>query len=424
MFTHRIPAAVLDTGLSSLATFVVGVYATRALSVEVLGGYALVFTVVLLGGLVPTLLAFTPAEIEAAVAHPSRRLRILRVSLPLGGGEGLIAAGGVALWLPFARQFSPEVVLGLTLTGMATALLSPLQDHVRRLLHSAERSWAAVRVSALHLAAAVGSILLLSGMDVDRPWIPLGSLAIANLLSLLAGLLEALPSIRRKSDLELPRISMLTRTGSWLLLIEAVPAAAGFMVAALVAHYAGAAALGHAEAARVVGQPVLVLAVGLSAVLAPRLFLAARQRKNASAHRSARVFTMVITLVGVGYLGLVGPGWHWNPIRSLVPSAYEVRGLAVATIAANIAFVAAYPLRHQMVGAGLKRGLLRIELAGNALRGLVAMGAAVLQSFALPAGLLLLGLTRAAAYRPALRSYYATHCPEDLSADIHAKGLL
>ena len=72
---------LLDAGLSSLATFVMGFYAARYLPPTILGGYALVFSAFMLMTKVPSQLLFKPAEI-AAVGFPSTaRLQLLPQTL-------------------------------------------------------------------------------------------------------------------------------------------------------------------------------------------------------------------------------------------------------------------------------------------------------------------------------------------------------
>jgi O-antigen/teichoic acid export membrane protein len=85
-------------------------------------------------------------------------------------------------------------------------------------------------------------------------------------VSLGAGLLL---SLRRQPPDTLPKFEVadLMRSGRWLSAIEAITAGATFLASVIVTRLDTPEALGYAEAARIVGQPIFVLAVGLSAVL-------------------------------------------------------------------------------------------------------------------------------------------------------------
>ena len=123
----------------------------------------------------------------------------------------------------------------------------------------------------------------------------------------------------------------LTPSGAWLLLIALLPTGAAFVCAALMLHLAGPAAMGYAEASRVLGQPPWVLSLGLSAVLGPRSIRAAQQGDLARARSVSRLFAVIMLLgIGLPYVALVGFPWSWNPLTSLVPNAYEVPDLLLS----------------------------------------------------------------------------------------------
>jgi hypothetical protein len=73
-----LPAGLLDAGLASLASFVVGVYAARFLPASELGAYALFFTAFLLAAVVPAQLILTPAEIAAVGVARGERVGLRR----------------------------------------------------------------------------------------------------------------------------------------------------------------------------------------------------------------------------------------------------------------------------------------------------------------------------------------------------------
>jgi hypothetical protein len=403
---RRVPAGVLDAALSSLASLAVGIVAVRSLGPETLGGYAFVFTAFLLAALVPALLVFTPLEIRAVSLPEGARLGTLRSSLRWGLPGGALAALGVTAWLPFATRIPPADVVALTSTAAVAASLSPLQDHIRRLLHFAAASWSAAAISAVHLVAAVGTIALLLHTGVSRAWIPFGALAAGNLVSLLAGLGLSHQGLRVAPTHSAPGLLDLVRPGRWLLLAEIVPGGAAFATSAIVTQLGGPALLGYAEAARVAGQPVLVLAAGMAVVFAPRSIIAARSGHLTAARQVSRLFGALVTTAGLAYLAWVSMDWWGNPVIGLLPRAYVFAALPAVTILANIIVGVATPLRTELVGGGRGPTLVVIECAGNAARIVVAGFTGLLGAFAVPGGLLALGLVRWAGAHRALRTHY------------------
>ena len=130
----------------------------------------------------------------------------------------------------------------------------------------------------------------------------------------------------------------LMRSGRWLLAIEAITAGATFLASVIVSRLDDPAALGYAEAARIVGQPIFVLAVGLSAVLNPRAMEAGAGRDRAAARHVARPFTVLLAIVGLVYGVLTAVPWWGNPFAGLVPQAYVVAGLVPVTVASFVLF--------------------------------------------------------------------------------------
>jgi hypothetical protein len=106
------------------------------------------------------------------------------------------------------------------------------------------------------------------------------------------------------------------------------------------------------------------------------------------------------------YLALVGGKWRWNPLALVLPTAYAVPGLVFATVLANLSHGVSFPIRSQVYGAGKEFTLMKIELVGSSLRVLIAGAAGVLGAFAVPWGLLAIGVVRLLGCRMALRSYY------------------
>ncbi|HEU0299534.1 MAG TPA: hypothetical protein VFR37_08775 [Longimicrobium sp.] len=402
-----VAAGVADAGLASLATFAVGLFAIRALEPRTLGAYALAFTAFNLLAVVPAQLLFVPAETVATGFPRARRAGLAAHSLRAGVPAAALAALVLPAWLLGAPPGIPRpALLALTATAAACTLLSPVQDHLRRMLHVAGRSKGAALVSAIQCAAVAAAVLFALRLGIEDAWIPFGALAAANALSLGAGLLL----LRGAEDGAAPPelgAGALARSGRWLLLAGVIGPASAFAAAGVAAHLGGAEALGFAEAARVIGHPVLVLATGLSAVLGPRSVRAARARDRVEARRVAVRFQALTLAGGAAWLALVSVDWALNPFPELVPRAFAVGGVAAAAILAAMVNGAVFPGRSELLGAGRAGSIARADSAGGALRVGIAGTAGATGVFAVPLGFLALGLVRWAGYRRALAPVYA-----------------
>jgi O-antigen/teichoic acid export membrane protein len=321
----------------------------------------------------------------------------------------LLPALALPLWVVVSVPASipPGPMIALTVTGVASAFISPIQDHLRRMLHIGGASWLAAAVSLVQIIVVVGAIAALVANHIPPAWGPFGALALANGVSLTFGLLAARRRWNPAALLPDVRLSGIVRSGGWLLSSSLIPTGAAFIASAIVAHQAGPALLGYAEVARLSGQPLLVLATGLSATLGPQIMAAAQGREARPANRIARNFIALILVVGVAYIALVGHDWSWNPLRILLPKAYTIHGLVLATILANLVLGAAFPFRSEVIGAGREKMLANIEATGSTLRVLISGGAGVLGAFAIPLGILAMGVVRLVGCRMTLRSYYA-----------------
>ena len=405
---HLLVAGVLDAGVSSAATFVVGLEATRSLDPDALGAYALAFSVFVLSGFVPAELVFGPTEI-AAVDYPrGHQLPLLRVSLVRGAVVSALAAAVTSLWVLIAPADLPRDVLPpLAITCALATFLSPIQDHLRRMLHIAESSWRSVVVATTQMVVAIGGVAAMNVADVPPAWVPFGVLVVANTASLTLGLILILPQLLAKgSDIPIHR-SRLLRRGRSLLVVGVAPSAAGFVVAWLVTAIAGAATLGYVEAARVVSQPVAVLQTGLGAVLGPRVTRAASVRDRALSAATKRQFERMILLAGVAWALLVAAPAPWNPLPRFLETAYVVTGLVAASIAAFTVMSLPFGRRFELYGARLEKLAARAEVEGNLLRLATVPLVAVIGAFAVPLGLAILGVVRWV--RPArwISDYYA-----------------
>jgi O-antigen/teichoic acid export membrane protein len=385
----------LDYGLSSLATFLVGLFAARALDPAALGVYALCFRAVFLGGIVPSHGFFIPAENLVVSLPMTQRLGLMRHTLRRGAPTALASALAVSLWVLLAPPSVPRGALtALTATGVAAAFLSPVQDHVRRMLHLSGASRIAAVVSIVQLGAVAAAILFCRVAEIAIWWVPLGALAFANLTSLSVGLTHA---ILRGRPTDVPivlRPEEIRRSGRWLVMLGLLDAGTTFAVAAVVARIAGAAALGYAEAARIAANPVMVLAWGLSAVLGPRSVRAGRERNAEDARQISRTFAAILAAAGAASLTVFTADWWGNPMAWLLPNAYVIPGLAGLSILAYLANGFGYPFWSELLGGRLERLIAKAEIKANVLRTLIASSAGFTHAYAVPLSLLGFGVAR------------------------------
>jgi O-antigen/teichoic acid export membrane protein len=389
---RALPAGLLDAALASLASFIVTFYAARSLPSAELGTYALFFNAFFMAAVVPTQLLFSPAEIASLPYDGRRRLGLLDQSLRLGCLPTVGAAVlGTLAAVAGSDGASRAVVIPLSLTCMLCTAVSPVQDHVRRLLHFAGVSWRAAAMSVVQLATVIGSLLFLTWLRIPTAWLPFGALLTANVVSLSLGLILA---GERRNFQPLGRMAIrdLFRFGRWLVLVGLTPAVAWFLSGVLVTHLAGAATLGYVEAARVVSMPVFVLMMGLSAVLVPRLMEAAADRRPDRARLASLPFRIVIVVSGVLYLLAVGFRWRLNPLVSVLPAAYVAQGVVALMIVGQALQGILQPPRAELTGAGRVRLLFRLNLAASLSLCLVAATAGVTGVFAAPLGLVVQGL--------------------------------
>lgn len=383
----RLTAGILDSALSSLATFAVGLAAARLLNPTDLGSYALAFSGFLVASALPTQLVFTPAEVEL-LRHPAdERLGGLRSSLRAGAPVTALSAVVVAAAVLAAiAAVGDGALAGPVVTVAAAAFFSPLQDHVRRLLHAGVASWRAAVVSLVQLVVALGVLGATLLADAPRPWISFGALAAANLASLTAGLVLA--DIGRRTRHELPSFRQIAMRGRWLLASAAAEMVSGFIAVVVVAAAAGAETAGFAEASRVVSQPLFVLAVGLAAVLGPELTLASRHADARRARSLARLYVVVLVAGAAAYLFVGGIEWAFSPLSDIVPAAYQVNGLVAMMIVAQTATYITLAWRAQALGFRLEREFAVASTVGAAVQLVVITSAGALGARALPLSIL------------------------------------
>jgi O-antigen/teichoic acid export membrane protein len=350
----------LDAGFSSLATFAAGIYAVRELSTVSLGGYALLFSAFHVINQVSAELVFSPSQIIAVDLRGRHRLGMLAHSIPRGGVVALFSSLAVPLGvLTIASQIPRSDLIPLSISAALLAFASPVQDHLRAMLHMAEASWIAALMSAIHFATTILMLLTLSSLV--PPWAPFGALFAGNCLSLALGAAwvgrQQVPASNR------PTFRELRWLGGWLLASGIGKTSMRYAVTAFLNLVAGVAALGFVEGARVVSQPINVLAQGLMAQVGPRLTAAAAQKDKPAARRWTRRFALLLCGVAVPYALLTAWPWAFNPLATIAPRAYAVPGLTVATSLGVLVASLMRAQRMQLLGARLQKTVARVTIA-------------------------------------------------------------
>ena len=404
---RSISGGVLDAGFASLGTFAVGIVAARYLDPAALGAYALFFAAFTALTVFATEGIFVPAEARSVSRPIDDRRHIIRQAVPVGLGSTIVVLPGLLVAFVLVPDSVPRsVVVPLAITTAATVIVAPLQEHVRRVCHLARVSWRASVVSIVQFAVIVVSLVTMLRLDVAVAWIPFGSLAIANTVSLCVGL--ALLAYDRRGELGL-RLSAadLIRSGRWLVTAAFVRSGSAFVASALIAQLASAEALGYAEAARVIGRPVLVVAMGLEAVLGPRSVEAALDRDRPRARSISTGFVAILAMVTVPYILLFGWGWAWNPAMALIPTAYVVAGLVPLQVVSDFLGGVVVPYRMELIGARREAALLPPEGVGAGLQIAIGAAAGSIGAYARPLGALALRSVQLAGYRKGVERVYS-----------------
>jgi len=375
---------VLDVGFSSIATFAVGIYAARSLGTADFGVYALFNSAFIFAAVVPTYLLLSPAAFAtlSSTSVERERLNVLRQTSRLAPPLGLLAGTLASVVASVSAAAPARIVAPLALTSVVCSMVSPLQDHVRRTLHMASRSWFATVVSLVQLMGVGASLVVLTVVGLAEPWRPFTALALANTVSLSVGIALA----RREASGSLPRFAIrpLARSGGWLLISHVSMAGGFFASTAIVTAVAGRGAVGQAEAARLVAQPLFVLATALDSITWHLSMAAGERRDAAAAHRVARLFLGVLVLGGLMFALVTATPWWGNPLARLLPEAYAVPGLALVSIGAFVVHASFLPFAYELYGAGRRRVHSLAPVFGGLIQCAAALTAVWLGAFARP----------------------------------------
>lgn len=385
----RLFPGLADAAGGSLATFLVGLYAARYLDINDIGVFAVFFTAFMVAGVIPAELVLVPHEVRCVTVVPARRLRFLRFSLGRGLATGIVAVAVVVPLTALAIDAASATVIPMAATAAMASVLSPLQDHIRRMAHYADASWVAAATSTVQLLAVGVGLVVLHVSLLPRAWIPYSALAAGNVVSGCMGAILCRFRPGLGDRVVRPSLAGIVRDGRWLLMAGMAPMLAGLFVNVAVSRLADLSTVGRAEAARLVAQPILVLGMGLLGVFGPRLLEARRFGDDRTALRVRGRYLLVLGVICPLYLAIVGPHTAWNPAANLIPAAYEAVGLPAIYVLATFTFTAVTALRHELTGAGLIPPFARIEVSAGALRVTSTLAAIPLGPYAIPLGILL-----------------------------------
>lgn len=403
-----LPAGLIDAGSAALATFGTGVYAANYFDRESgeLGVYGLFFAIFLVAAIVPFKLAFLPGEVKLLGLPQEQQLGGFRLTLPVGVPVALAGSLVVLVALIPAADAETSFLVPLAVTTVITGFLSPIQDHVRRVMHQAGRSWLAATTSVTQLSVVAVFISVGIAIGVEEAWIPFGALVMANTVSIAVGL--AMAHRASQPALGSPyHLRDLGESGRWLTGFGLLPVGANFVAAAIVALIAGNDILGSAEAARVAGRPLLVFVTGISAVLNPPSLVAGRDRLRAEGARLMQLARLVV--VGSGLIFLVWMGFDWigNPMSFLVEEAYMVEFLTAVTILTNIFWGMLFSEESQLIGGGREVDIFKIYVVATFVQIAVAFTTPITDAFAVPLSMMAFGIVRWQGYRWSLARLYS-----------------
>lgn len=406
------PPGLLDSGLASVAMFAGAAFALR-FEIENLAAYSLIGAAFVSVTMVANQLVLRPIEIDTLPEPAHQRAAILKRSIPMA----LPFAVAAAALIPVLTAFNvpgTSFTRVLTWTAFAAAILSPIQDHLRRTLHLSDESWRAAGLSAIKAGVMITVVIvgLISGSI--GPWVPFGGLLLGNIASVAAGLAMTKPwhgnARLKRSTIDLLRI------GGPILLSVALEPASRFLSLMVADFVAGATVVAYFEAARVVAQPVMVLTIGLNGSLSPVAMEAGARRSLRQATNVRAMFAGIIAACAVVYLAFVTFGPTAAFMQGFAEKAYVVSGLIAVQVLGSALFGVSSPFALELMGAGEQRRLIKPDVLASIARVATAFLAGVIGAIALPIGLVVLSVTRLIGYSRSVAPLYRASKPVDTGA--------
>ena len=300
----------------------------------------------------------------------------------------LVAPFAASAGLLLGDQVPTATLIPLGAGAAILTVIAPAQDHVRSTLHLSGEHQRATMVSASQLVFTCVALGALDLSGAPQAWVPLSALAMGGAGSAAVGL--KLTSFTTTEAFDLPPVRDLIRVGRTLLPAALIQEATILVASATLASLVSAAALGSAEAARIVARPVQAFSLGISRTLAPRLMEAGEIRSRSRAGRIASLYAAAIAGGGIVYLALAGWSYGHSPFVAVAPAAYEESGLAALFLIAALTGAIAQIPRGVLLGASQGKQILVITAVASASRiAIVAVMAVSMGAFALPAAQLI-----------------------------------
>lgn len=232
-------------------------------------------------------------------------------------------------------------------------------------MHAAGRSWDAAATSGLQVVSVAGVLgALIAVGAAGSPLVPFGALAICNVVS---GTYA--PVLCRRAPGLPPSLTLRSAAVQGKSLVAGSPAqyGAGFVVLAVVTAAAGPAAAALVEAVRLLAQPGAVAVVGVPAVLGPRIMHSALIGDAAAVRRLWGRCLLVAFALGAPYALVVSIPWDDNPLRLLVPRAFEEPYLLGAVVLVQAVGYAVGAYRAVPIVLGRAPLVLRVDVATAAI---------------------------------------------------------
>jgi hypothetical protein len=393
---RALAAGVSDAGVSSAANLLIGLYATRSLDAVTLGVYALLYSGLFFATVAPTTAVATPLEVQLVGRPAAEQLASLPTNLLRCLPVSALTSATVATVVGFATfGTNPRPILLLTASMAST--ISPLQDHTRRMLHQVGRSKAAAAVSLVNLSVVLTTVTAGFLGALPRNWVPFGAMVLGNSVSLGVGLGLA-RRWSRGATRRTTGMRIVLRSGSWLLIGGLATSAPGLFSGLVLNGLHRTSELGQAEASRVLSQPIGVMALGLAAVLRPRILLAVQARRSRELFRLNRVLHGLLAACGLALVVVVGYPWAFSPIPRVFPLAYRQEGLVAAWVVSAVLGFLTMSAQWQLTAAGRERRLCRASIIGGSAQILVVvLTASFLGAYSLPLSAAVAGLAMTAA---------------------------
>lgn len=300
----RALGAVCAQGSQALASLALQVLAARALGLEGLGAFALLY------GVIVFLTGFSTGFVGDSLTVLDRSARTIRSALQ---GWALIIAGGSATAAALVSALTGFVpARDAALFAVATVAFL-LEDVIRRTLMASMRFW---NIVVTDITSLVVSLLVLGVISRLRP-LTLGdfliALAVGQLTALAVGAALLPRAERRVVAFVGGGYAAVARYGIWRATLQAVRPGLLATTRTLVFAILGLAATGQMEAARIYASPTLLFIGGLSSFLFASFALAKDENLLALRRRADRgvvalfAATVVIGGVSVVLIPWIGP---------------------------------------------------------------------------------------------------------------------